>query len=123
MLMLLARLGLRCGEVAGLTLDDLDWRAGELVVHGKRSRTDRLPLPCDVGEALSDYLKHVGRQVVDGHPEGPDVAIEHAPGVVEDVKHMGTQAHPSSMPAIRRFGKRPNRLPSTMAAAVSSMGR
>ncbi|MGO9962730.1 MAG: tyrosine-type recombinase/integrase [Acidimicrobiales bacterium] len=57
MLMLLARLGLRCGEVAGLTFDDLDWRAGELVVHGKRSRTDRLPLPCDVGEALSDYLR------------------------------------------------------------------
>lgn len=56
-LMLLARLALRCGEVAGLALDDLDWRAGELVVHGKRSRTDRLPLPCDVGEALSDYLR------------------------------------------------------------------
>ena len=58
-LMLLARLGLRCGEVAGLTLDDLDWRAGELVVRGKRSRTDRLPLPGDVGEALSDYLSRV----------------------------------------------------------------
>jgi site-specific recombinase XerD len=56
-LLLLARLGLRCGEVAGVTLDDLDWRAGELVVHGKRSRTDRLPLPCDVGEALCDYLR------------------------------------------------------------------
>ncbi len=56
-LMLLARLGLRCGEVAGLALDDLDWRAGELVVRGKRSRTDRLPLPCDVGEALADYLR------------------------------------------------------------------
>lgn len=57
MLMLLTRLGLRCGEVAGLTLDDLDWRAGELVVHGKRSRIDRLPLPCDIGEALADYLR------------------------------------------------------------------
>lgn len=57
MLMLLARLGLRCGEVAGLALDDLDWRAGEVVVHGKRSRIDRLPLPCDVGEALGDYLR------------------------------------------------------------------
>ncbi|MGE5764298.1 MAG: tyrosine-type recombinase/integrase [Mycobacterium leprae] len=56
-LMLLARLGLRCGEVAGLALDDLDWRAGELVVHGKRSRTDRLPLPCDVGAALAEYLR------------------------------------------------------------------
>jgi site-specific recombinase XerD len=62
-LLLLARLGLRCGEVAGLTLDDLDWRAGELVVRGKRSRIARLPLPWDVGEALSDYLRH-------GRPSG-----------------------------------------------------
>ena len=54
--MLLARLGLRCGEVAALELDDLDWRAGEIVIHGKRSRIDRLPLPADVGEALADYL-------------------------------------------------------------------
>jgi integrase len=55
-LMLLARLGLRCGEVAALRLDDVDWRAGEIVVRGKRSRLDRLPLPGDVGEALGDYL-------------------------------------------------------------------
>jgi len=55
-LALLARLGLRCGEVAALELDDIDWRAGELVVHGKRSRIDRLPLPYDIGEALADYL-------------------------------------------------------------------
>ena len=55
-LMLLARLGLRAGEVAGLRLDDVDWRASELVVCGKRSRIDRLPMPHDVGEALADYL-------------------------------------------------------------------
>jgi integrase len=55
-LMLLARLGLRSGEVAGLQLDDVDWRAGEVVIRGKRSRRDRLPLPGDVGEALADYL-------------------------------------------------------------------
>jgi integrase/recombinase XerD len=55
-LMLLARLGLRCGEVAALQLDDVDWRAGELLVRGKGSRLDRLPLPVDVGEALADYL-------------------------------------------------------------------
>ena len=58
-LMLLARLGLRAGEVAGLRLDDVDWRASELVVRGKRSRIDRLPLPGDVGEALADYLCRV----------------------------------------------------------------
>lgn len=55
-LMLLVRLGLRAGEVAALKLEDIDWRAGELVVHGKGSRTDRLPLPADVGEAIADYL-------------------------------------------------------------------
>ncbi len=55
-LLLLARLGLRAGEVARLRLDDLDWGAGELVIHGKRGRVERLPLPWDVGEALGRYL-------------------------------------------------------------------
>jgi integrase/recombinase XerD len=59
-LVLLARLGLRAGEVAGLELDDLDWRAGEISVRGKGSRRERLPLPADVGEALVAYL-HGGR--------------------------------------------------------------
>jgi site-specific recombinase XerD len=56
-LLLLARLGLRAGEVARLSLDDLDWDAGELVIRGKRGRLDRLPLPWDVGEALGRYLR------------------------------------------------------------------
>lgn len=55
-LTLLARLGLRAGEVAGLTLDDVDWHHGELVIRGKGSRRDTLPLPVDVGEALVAYL-------------------------------------------------------------------
>jgi site-specific recombinase XerD len=55
-LTLLCRFGLRAGEVAGLELDDVDWRHGELVIKGKGSRWDRLPLPVDVGEALADYL-------------------------------------------------------------------
>jgi site-specific recombinase XerD len=53
----LLRLGLRRGEVAGLRLDDVDWRAGELVVRGKGARQDRLPLPTDVGEAIAAYLR------------------------------------------------------------------
>jgi integrase/recombinase XerD len=53
----LLRLGLRRGEVASLTLDDIDWRAGELVVRGKGSRVDRLPLPADVGQAIASYLR------------------------------------------------------------------
>lgn len=59
-LTLLAQLGLRSIEVARLELDDLDWRSGEILVHGKARRTDRLPLPGDVGEALADYLSRRG---------------------------------------------------------------
>ncbi len=59
---MLVRLGLRAGEVAGLSLDDIDWHAGEIIVRGKGARTERLPLPVDVGEALVAYLKH-------GHPK------------------------------------------------------
>jgi integrase/recombinase XerD len=53
-LMLMSRLGLRACEVARLRLDDLDWRAGELAVRGKGGRTDRMPLPADVGGAMAD---------------------------------------------------------------------
>ncbi len=49
----LARLGLRAGEVAGLCVEDIDWRVGEMVVRGKGS-DGRLPLPVDVGQALAD---------------------------------------------------------------------
>jgi integrase/recombinase XerD len=56
-IIMLLRLGLRRGEVAGLTLGDIDWRAGELVVRGKGARQDRLPLPADVGEAIASYLR------------------------------------------------------------------
>ena len=55
-LMLLAQLGLRSAEVAALELGDLDWHAGEVIIHGKAARIDRLPLPVAAGEALADYL-------------------------------------------------------------------
>lgn len=55
-LMLLARLGLRSAEVARLELEDLDWRAGEIVVRGKARRQDRLPMLADVGAAIAGYL-------------------------------------------------------------------
>ena len=61
MLMLLARLGLRSIEIARLQLDDLDWRAGDLLVRGKARRDDRLPIPDDVGAALAEYLALRGR--------------------------------------------------------------
>ena len=56
-ILLMMRLGMRANEVATLTLDDIDWRAGVITVRGKGSRTDRLPLPVDVGEAITAYLR------------------------------------------------------------------
>jgi integrase len=56
--LLLARLGLRAGEVSAIELDDLDWRAGEITVRGKGGRREVLPLPVEVGEALADYLRY-----------------------------------------------------------------
>lgn len=64
LIIVLLRLGLRRGEVARLTLGDIDWRAGELVVHGKGGREDRLPLPADVGQAIAAYLRR-GRPASD----------------------------------------------------------
>jgi integrase/recombinase XerD len=61
-LMLLARLALRSGEVARLSIDDVDWRAGELVVSGKGNRCERLPLPHDVGEAIAGYCRRGRRR-------------------------------------------------------------
>ena len=60
-LTLLVRLGMRRGEVARLGLDDIDWRAGEIIVRGKGNRTEQLPLPVDVGAAVVAYLRD-GRQ-------------------------------------------------------------
>lgn len=59
-LLLLVRLGLRANEVARIALEDVDWRAGEILVHGKGGHLDVLPLPVDVGEALVRYLQRRG---------------------------------------------------------------
>jgi integrase/recombinase XerD len=57
-LRLLARLGLRSGEVATLSLGDLDWEAGEIAIMGKGRRRERMPLPPEVGDAIVAYLLH-----------------------------------------------------------------
>lgn len=57
-LLLLARLGLRAGEVVSLAFEDLDWEAGELCIRASGGNSDRLPIPEDVGAALADYLRH-----------------------------------------------------------------
>jgi integrase len=56
-LLLLARLGLRAGEVVALTLDDIDWEAGLITVRGKGKRVAQMPLPVEAGAAIADYLR------------------------------------------------------------------
>lgn len=62
--LLLARLGLRSGEVASLELEDIDWAAGQVSVRGKRGHRTALPLPTDAGAAIAAYLRH-------GRPRSP----------------------------------------------------
>ena len=57
MVLTLARLGLRAAEVVAIQLDDIDWRAGELMVRGKGQRHDRVPIPPDVGAAIASYAR------------------------------------------------------------------
>ena len=57
-LLLLARLGLRAGEVVGLNLDDIDWSTGQITIRGKGGKSAQLPLAADAGEALAAYLRH-----------------------------------------------------------------
>jgi integrase/recombinase XerD len=64
-LALLSRLGLRPCEVAALCLSDIDWRHGEVLIRGKGSRYERLPLPWEAGEAVAGYL-------AEGRQQGPD---------------------------------------------------
>ena len=76
-LLLLARLGLRAGEVVAMTLDDIDWKAGHLTVRGKGGRWVQMPLPMDVGRAIAAYLQ-------DGRPHRGSRRLfirEHAPRV------------------------------------------
>ena len=61
-LMMLSKLGLRANEVATLTLDDIDWRAGEMLVRAKGRQRTRMPIASDVGAAIVAYLR-------DGRPK------------------------------------------------------
>jgi site-specific recombinase XerD len=57
-LLLLARLGVRAGEVVGLSLDDIDWSTGQITIRGKGGKSAQLPLATDVGTALAAYLRN-----------------------------------------------------------------
>jgi site-specific recombinase XerD len=89
MLMLVARLGLRSAEVARLELGDIDWRAGQIILRGRASRQEGMPLPVDVGEALTAYVTQARpstriRQVFLA-AKAPMRPIP--PGLVSDVTH------------------------------------
>jgi integrase len=92
-LRLLLRLGLRAGEVAGLELDSIDWRAGEIVVEGKSRRPERLPLPVDVGEAIAAYLR-------DGRPRRTGRGCSSMRGRLTERSRATAYARSSTAPAI-----------------------
>ena len=62
-LLLLARLALRAGDVAGLRLSDIDWANARLIVCGKSKRSVGLPLPQDAGDAVLAYIEQARPQV------------------------------------------------------------
>jgi len=66
-ILLLARLGLRAGEIVSLRLEDVEWRSGMLDVLGKGNIRRRLPIPPDVGAALVSYLRYARPRCCDRH--------------------------------------------------------
>jgi site-specific recombinase XerD len=93
-MLLLMRLGLRAGEVARLTLDEVDWRSGEITVEGKANRAERLPLPADVGAAVSAYLRRGRPSTAEGRSVFVRVRAPHralTAGGVTNVVYDGAQ--------------------------------
>lgn len=96
-LVLLARLGLRAGEVVGLNLEDIDWTTAQITIRGKGGRSVPLPLVADVGAALATYLRDdrpccVSRRVFIRH-RAPLVGFANASAistlVMRAIKHAG----------------------------------
>lgn len=85
-LLLLARLGLRAHEVSKLSLDDIDWDSGVISVTGKAGTQSVLPLPCDVGAAITDYLVNDRRSSASRQVflrlETPKVGFPTATGII-----------------------------------------
>jgi len=95
-LLLLARLGLRAGEVAALTLEDLDWQAGWITVRDKGGRASQLPLPVEVGEAIAAYVQtgrpRAASRCVFLRGRAPAVSFKGSPAIGSIVKHALTRA-------------------------------
>jgi integrase/recombinase XerD len=90
-LLILARLGLRAGEIRALTLEDLDWKEGLITVRGKAGRFSQLPLPRDVGAAIADYLRR-GRPIANSRcvflrVKAPTGGFQGQTGVGSMVRH------------------------------------
>jgi site-specific recombinase XerD len=99
-LLLLARLGLRAGEIVHLCLEDLDWDAGLLTVRGKGGQAARLPLPTEVGSALARYLR-------DGRPRCSTRRVF----IRMKAPHSGFASSVAIDSLLRRALKRANLLP------------
>jgi len=108
-LLLLARLGLRAGEVVGLTLDDIDWNAGQITIRGKGGRSVPLPLAADVGAALAAYLRKdrprcVSRRAFIRH-RAPLIGFANASAistlVMRAIKHAGVESAHKGAHALR----------------------
>lgn len=90
-LLLLARLGLRVGEVVSLRLEDIDWEAGRLSVRGKTGRRNVFPLTTEVGKAIVAYLKngrpHSTSRCVFLRSRAPLCGFQGASGIDSIVRH------------------------------------
>jgi site-specific recombinase XerD len=96
-LLLLARLGLRAGDVIGLHLSDIDWHAGTLLVSGKGRRISRLPLPQDVGDAILAYFENGRPRVPEDYvflaAQAPRGRLVHSWTVTDTVRRAAKKAN------------------------------
>ena len=116
-LLLLARLGLRRGEVAALRLEDINWRVGEVTVVGKGNRVERLPLPAEPGEAIVAWLTG-GRPTCDTRSVFTTVSPPGRPLSAGAIGHVVGSACQSA--GMARIGA--HRLRHTLATAMLRAG-
>lgn len=67
-LLLLARLGLRAGDIVQIQLEDIDWKGAWISVTGKSRRQTKFPLTQEVGQAIINYFQ-------DGRPQADTTAL------------------------------------------------
>src|SRR6266705_4794791 len=116
--LILTRMGLRAREIAALTLEDVDWRAGIVAISGKGARRDQLPLPRDVAEAVIAYLR-------DGRPAA---ALDRRVFVRSVAPHRGLSGYGVGHAVARAAGRagldrvRPHQLRYFAATAMQAAG-